>query len=153
MSIVNPGPAGPASFHRAPVGELTKLRVLDEPRIAPDIGTVLVRRLAEQGVTELDISFDLDFRILWLYFRHTSCPSFTPELLRDIGTVQRAVRRIYAEQVDPAALPLRYMVWGSTLPTIWNLGGDLRLFAHLIRERNRERLLAYALEVVREGHS
>src|SRR5262245_35322896 len=102
MSIVNSGNAGSAAFERASVGELppgAKLRVLEEPRIAPDIGTVLVRRLAEQGVTELDVSFDFHFRILWLHFRHTSSPSFTPELLRDIGTVQRAVRRIYAEQV------------------------------------------------------
>jgi DSF synthase len=155
VSMVNVGNAGPAVLDRSPPAELAAARIrrAESGHIAPDIGTLLARRLAEEGVSELDISFDCEYRILWLHFRHASCPSFTPKLLQDIGSVQRAVRRIYSEQVDPAALPVRYMVWASRLPTIWNLGGDLRLFSHLIRERNRERLLAYALEVVREGHS
>ena len=93
-----------------------------------------------------------EHRVLWCRFRHANSPSFTPNLLHDIGAVQRTVRRIFAEQIDPEAVPVRYIVWASQMPTIWNLGGDLRLFAQLIRSRDRDRLLAYALEVVREGH-
>jgi DSF synthase len=121
--------------------------------IAPEIGTVLARRLREEGVETLDVEFEAEHRIVWSYFRHAQAPSFTPELLRDIGAVQRSVRRLFAEQVDPEVVPVRYMVWASRLRSIWNLGGDLRLFARLIRDRDRERLIAYALEVVREGHS
>jgi DSF synthase len=128
------------------------LRSTDLPRIGPDTGTIIHRRLAEEGVSELNVSFDGEHRVLWCRFRHANSPSFTPNLLRDIGTVQRTVRRIFAEQIDPEAVPIRYMVWASQVPTIWNLGGDLRLFAQLIRNRDRDRLLAYALEVVREGH-
>jgi DSF synthase len=128
------------------------LRSTDLPRIGPDTGTIIHRRLAEEGVSELNVSFDGEHRVLWCRFRHANSPSFTPNLLRDIGAVQRTVRRIFAEQIDPEAVPVRYMVWASQVPTIWNLGGDLRLFAQLIRNRDRDRLLAYALEVVREGH-
>jgi len=128
------------------------LRSTDLPRIGPDTGTIIHRRLAEEGVSELNVTFDSEHRVLWCRFRHANSPSFTPNLLRDIGAVQRTVRRIFAEQIDPEAVPVRYMVWASQVPTIWNLGGDLRLFAQLIRNRDRDRLLAYALEVVREGH-
>jgi DSF synthase len=152
MSSLNYGAGGSASFAlRDHEDRATIIRPAEFPR-TPDIGTSLSRRLAEEGVSAMEVSFDPALRVLWSYFRHTNSPSFTPELLHDIGAVQRAVCRIYAEQADPQAVPIRYMVWASRLPTIWNLGGDLRLFAHLIRERDRDRLLAYALEVVREGH-
>ena len=153
MSSLNYGAGGSASYAlRDHEDRATVIRPAEFPRVTPDIGTSLSRRLAEEGVSAMDVSFDPELRVLWSYFRHTNSPSFTPELLHDIGAVQRAVGRIYAEQADPQAAPIRYMVWASRLPTIWNLGGDLRLFAHLIRERDRDRLLAYALEVVREGH-
>ena len=130
----------------------TVVHPVEFPRPVPEIGSILTRRLAEEGVAALEVQFDPATKVLWSYFRHARSPSFTPELLRNIGAVQRAVRRIFAEQAHPEAIPIRYMVWASRAPTIWNLGGDLRLFAQLIRDRDRDRLLAYALEVVREGH-
>jgi DSF synthase len=39
---------------------------------------------------------------------------------------------------------LRYLVVGSTVPNIFNLGGDLSLFASLIRSSDRDGLRAYA---------
>jgi DSF synthase len=153
MSSFSHGAAGSVPFtFRESDERASVIRPAGFPRITPDIGTILDRRLAEEGVSAMDVSFDPELRILWSSFRHTHSPSFTPELLHDIAAVQRAVCRMFAEQADPEAVPIRYIVWASRLPTIWNLGGDLRLFAQLIRERNRDRLLAYALEVVREGH-
>jgi DSF synthase len=146
--------AGSAAQTRRDAGENAGLllRSTDLPRIGPDTGTIIQRRLAEEGVCELNVTFDSEHQVLWCRFRHPNSPSFTPDLLHDIGAVQRTVRRIFAEQIDPEAVPVRYIVWASHVPTIWNLGGDLRLFAQLIRNRDRDRLLAYALEVVREGH-
>ncbi|MGH6931069.1 MAG: crotonase/enoyl-CoA hydratase family protein, partial [Dongiaceae bacterium] len=77
----------------------------------------------------------------------------TPSMITDVARIQAAVRRIYAEQTDPSSRPVRYMVWASDMPGIWNLGGDLRLFMQLIRRRDRERLLGYAHEVVRAVHA
>ncbi|MCI0431894.1 MAG: crotonase/enoyl-CoA hydratase family protein [Rhodospirillales bacterium] len=154
MSSLSFGAAGAAPHSLRERGERTggTVRPADLPRIAPDISTIIHRRLAEEKVSELEVSFDSEHRVLWSHFRHSTSPSFTSEVLHDIGAVQRTVCRIFAEQVDPEAVPVRYMVWASRLPTIWNLGGDLRLFTQLIRDRDRDRLLAYALEVVREGH-
>jgi len=154
MSSLSYGAAGSAAHTLRERGDRAgaAIRPTDLPRISPDIGTIIHRRLAEEDVSELDASFDSEYCVLWSHFRHTKSPSFTTGLLHDIGAVQRTVCRIFAEQVDPEAVPIRYLIWASRLPTIWNLGGDLRLFAQLIRDRDRDRLLAYALEVVREGH-
>ena len=41
-------------------------------------------------------------------------------------------------------MPLRYLVWASDTPGIYNLGGDLRLFTQLIRAGDGDGLFAYA---------
>ncbi|MGH6893739.1 MAG: crotonase/enoyl-CoA hydratase family protein [Dongiaceae bacterium] len=126
---------------------------IDTPRIAPDLGTVLSRRLADEGIENFTIRFDGGRKILWASLKPSAIPSVTPSMIKDVARIQAAVRRIYAEQTDPSSRPVRYMVWASDMPGIWNLGGDLRLFMQLIRRRDRERLLGYAHEVVRAVHA
>jgi DSF synthase len=41
-------------------------------------------------------------------------------------------------------MPVRAVVWGSTFPGIWNLGGDLELFTRLIRAHAAKELRSYA---------
>ena len=51
----------------------------------------------------------------------------------------------YFNSLDNKTEPLiRYFVLNSQIPGIFNLGGDLALFARLIRAGNRQRLLDYA---------
>jgi DSF synthase len=125
----------------------------ERARIAPETGTVLTRRLIEEGVENFSIRFDGAQKILWASLKPTAIPSVTPGMVKDIARIQGAVRRLYAEQSSPDARPIRYMVWASDMPGIWNLGGDLRLFMQLIRRKDRERLLGYAHEVVRAVHA
>ena len=128
------------------------VRRLDSPRL-PEVGTVLTRRLADEGVENFAIRFDSRHAILRACLRPDAIPSVTPSMVKDIVRIQGAVRRVFAEQTDPRARPVRYMVWSSNMPGIWNLGGDLRLFMQLIRRKDRERLLGYAHEVVRAVHA
>jgi DSF synthase len=160
MSSVTYGNAGPAAAYDVlsdrSSGEfrtVASLLRLDSSRIAPEVGTVLTRRLADEGLENFAIRFDGRQRILWASLKPDAIPSVTPGMIKDIVRIQSAVRRVYAEQTDPASRPVRYMVWGSTMPGIWNLGGDLRLFMQLIRLKDRERLLGYAHEVVRAVHA
>jgi DSF synthase len=44
----------------------------------------------------------------------------------------------------PPELPLRYLIWASSTPETYNLGGDLGLFVDLIRDRDVEGLHRYA---------
>jgi DSF synthase len=68
-------------------------------------------------------------------------PIMTPGLLSDAMTALDHLGQLFAE--TPEAPPARYTVMASRMPGIFNLGGDLRLFADLIRDRNRVMLEKY----------
>ena len=44
--------------------------------------------------------------------------------------------------------PIRYLIVHSRDPDIFSMGGDLALFSKLIRERNRQQLLDYAIQCI-----
>jgi len=67
-------------------------------------------------------------------------PCFRTELMDDMWSF---LSSITLREDQRASGRLRHVVLASTAPA-FNLGGDLELFARLIRENNRERLLAYA---------
>ncbi|MGQ7793372.1 crotonase/enoyl-CoA hydratase family protein [Faunimonas sp. B44] len=103
---------------------------------------------------ELDVAFDEGTRTFWCMMRPAGPPSYTPGLLRDLARMQRSVRQLGAERAASGAEPLRYFVVGSRLPGIFNLGGDLNLFAGRIRAQDRTSLSAYAracIDVVYEN--
>lgn len=108
-------------------------------------------RIAGIPFEEMDVVFDGSEGVLFSYFHFLGRPSFTPAILRDIGRVQDMVCTLFAAGGGTA--PIKYMVWDSRLPGVWNLGGDLDLFAMLIRRQDRDGLLRYARAVVEEGYS
>lgn len=92
---------------------------------------------------EVQVSLDESESVLWAYMAPVGRPSVTPGLAREARDLQQALRASYLGRPDES-LPFRYMVWGSAIPGTFNLGGDLTLFAELIREGDREALSAYA---------
>jgi DSF synthase len=74
--------------------------------------------------------------ILWMMLHAYPRPCFNGALLQDIASLGRAARQ--------SGLPIDFWVTGSTVPQIYNVGGDLELFAAHIRAGHREPLLAYA---------
>jgi DSF synthase len=71
-------------------------------------------------------------------------PSFTTGLLGDLARSQRSIKRLFADAPSPEDQPLRFYVLASRLPGVFNLGGNLSLFAERIRQRDRGSLMAYA---------
>ncbi len=105
--------------------------------------------LARLGnLSQIELTFDDQDKILWCFMSPTARPSVTLELARESRTLQRSVQQLFREQPGGAGAPFRYMVWSSKVPGIFNLGGDLQLFVELIRKRDRERLLEYATACV-----
>jgi DSF synthase len=108
---------------------------------------------------ELDLDFDANTGVFWCRFQFSNRPSFTPEVLSEL----RRMRQLLAFRTDAAGTrtdaaengtpQVKYMVLGSRMPGIFNLGGDLRLFAELIRRRDRAALTAYARACVAEVHA
>jgi DSF synthase len=107
----------------------------------------------------LEVRFDADQGSLWCAFNHGERPCFTPKLLEAIRRLQNRLQRGLTSDPAPTTafgagsqgrpatggrVPLRSLIWTSTVPGIWNLGGDLTLFVELIRGRAEARLREYA---------
>jgi DSF synthase len=112
--------------------------------VAPDIQDQCGLHFPPGGYRELDIDLDGSASALWCYMRPNGPPSFTPSLLGELISLRRAIANHMAGQAPGAGL--RYFVGASRLSGIYNLGGDLGYFVDAIRTRDRDRLMAYAID-------
>ncbi|MFL6718968.1 MAG: crotonase/enoyl-CoA hydratase family protein [Burkholderiaceae bacterium] len=95
------------------------------------------RPFTEAGtLSQITAYYEEGRNILWTMLHAQPRPCFNPGLLRDISILSRAAR--------DSGLPIDFWVTGSTVPDIFNVGGDLALFAAHIRSGKREPLLRYA---------
>ncbi len=120
------------------------------PPAAP--ATVLQAEVAALRYDNLEVELEGEAGTWWARMRPAGRPSFTNGLLRDIGDMQRALTRILGH----APGSVRHVVLGSAVPGIYNLGGDLGLFARLIRERDLAALRHYghvAVEAIHRNHT
>lgn len=113
----------------------------DQP-IAPD-RHILPWLLDPHGLTQLELIYDSKQKALWQYLNPTDRPSSTQALLEDMLRVFDRLDRHLGHPAS-ADVPLRYLVTASSLPGIFNLGGDLPRIASLIRTQDRAGLQAYA---------
>ncbi|UAB77265.1 crotonase/enoyl-CoA hydratase family protein [Erythrobacter sp. SCSIO 43205] len=88
---------------------------------------------------ELDVLYDDRDAALWTYMRPKGRPSFTPAMLGDFERWQELISTGFGED----KVPLRYLVLGSRSQDVFCFGGDLELFQHLIRTKNRDALVQY----------
>ena len=91
---------------------------------------------------EIDLTLDRSNGIFWCFMNQKTRPSYTYELGNEI----QAVQNWFAEGSHDDAI--RYFVCGSRTPGIYNLGGDLKLFADCIRRRDLAELRHYARRCV-----
>src|SRR3954453_1118273 len=102
-----------------------------------------VRRLF--ALQQLEVNWEAELGTLWTFMRPRGRPSYNPDLLEDFHAWQRGILAMFGDR--PAGL--RYLLLGSRTPGVFNLGGDLDLFAAKIRERARDALVAYGKSCVR----
>lgn len=99
-------------------------------------------RLFDLG--QLDVRWEAALGTLWTHMTPVDRPNFNRPMLRDF---QRWQAEIVREFSDPAE-GLKYLVLGSRFPGVFNLGGDLSLFASVIAAGDREALVAYGRDCV-----
>jgi len=106
--------------------------------------------LAFPSYDQLLTDYDAERRALWCYFDAHPRPTFNLDLLADIHDVQRRLcAQLHTPVVtDPDAGPIQYIIQASATPGVFNLGGDLELFAQLIEHRDRAGLLDYGQRCV-----
>ncbi len=105
--------------------------------------------VAGLAYSDLDVCITEEDRAFWCFMKPQARPSFTRQLLLDLTDVQRQIKRLLA--TGPA--PFDYVVLGSRTQGVFNLGGDLTLFADKIRTRDREGLRKYAHACVAVGYA
>lgn len=104
------------------------------------------RRLFE--LEQLEVSWDDPTGTLWTFMRPRGRPSYNLDFLEDFHAWQRGIVAAFEHRPND----LRYLLLGSRTPGVFNLGGDLDLFAAKVRARDREALVAYGESCVRILH-
>ena len=104
-------------------------------------------RLFDLG--QLDVRWEAPIGALWTYMTPVSRPNFNRPMLRDFQRWQAEIRREFTDSDEG----LRYLVLGSRFPGVFNLGGDLDLFAGFIADGDREGLVRYGRDCVSILHN
>lgn len=100
------------------------------------------------SLRQLEVSYEEATGTLWTFMRPDGRPSYNPALLEDFHAWQQGIAAMFADRPRD----LRFLVLGSRTPGVFNLGGDLNLFAAKIRERDRATLVGYGKSCVRILH-
>ena len=89
-----------------------------------------------------EIRVEYEDGIAWSWMHPVGRPAVTATMIAECAVWVRELA-ILGEADE-----VRFAVLGSKFPGIYNLGGDLKLFAELIRARSLDRLFRYGLECV-----
>jgi len=95
--------------------------------------------------SQIKTHYDEKNKAGWLLMKGEPRPSFTPILLKDISNyfdnVKKEMDSSNGEKYD-------YLISGSDVDGIFNLGGDLNLFLRYIKSRDRKGLIEYAINSI-----
>lgn len=97
----------------------------------------------EGEYTSLDITYEDKYELAWYYIKPYPRKCCTPELIDDIQSFYSKILNNHAKESR-----YEYIVIASKEAGIFNLGGDLDLFADLIKNQDRGGLLSYALACI-----
>lgn len=89
--------------------------------------------------SQLICDYDSTHKTLWYYLHPEPRACFTPTLLSEILDLQARV----AKHLQTSPDDIHYLILASATPQVFNLGGDLRLFAQCIQQQNRDGLQQY----------
>ena len=123
-----------APDHLVPEEDVTLAAVTESLAATSDIGKSTLFDLGQ-----IDVSWDASIATLWAFMTPTHRPNFSLALLRDVRHWYVESKRLF----DGGMLPVQYMVAGSRFPGVFNLGGDLELFASCIERGDLPGLVDY----------
>ncbi len=95
--------------------------------------------------SQLKTYYDSKNKIGWYLMKGGPRPTYTTTLLHDINSFYATVKQ---EMQDTDGEKYDYIVLGSDVEGVFSLGGDLNLFSHYIRSKNREGILNYAMQSI-----
>jgi DSF synthase len=104
-------------------------------------------RLFDLG--QLEVSWEAANGTLWTHMTPVARPNFNRAMLRDFQRWQAEIGREFRDPEEG----LKYIVLGSRFPGVFNLGGDLELFARFIETGDRDGLVRYGRDCVSILHN
>jgi DSF synthase len=118
--------------------------------LPPGSATGLPPHLAEQirflcrTYEELEVRYDPNSQSVWCYLRPDRSSCFTPGLIRELVALHRAIQGLIALQPPGATKLIHYYIQRSSIPGIYNTGGDLGFLIDCISHGDRESIRHYA---------
>lgn len=97
---------------------------------------------------EISVRYDEQYRAIWCYYNPTQRPCFSLTVLQEARQIQQSIIDYFKTRTTDANSPIRYLIMASQVPGIFNLGGDLCLFAELIKDKDRQQLAEYATQCI-----
>jgi len=94
------------------------------------------------------VRYDDENKAIWCYYSPTVRPCFSPTMLTELRQLQQSIINYFESRKSTTEAPIRYLIAHSQVPGVFSLGGDLALFSKLIREKDRESLLDYAVKCI-----
>ena len=92
---------------------------------------------------DLKVQFNYNERVVWSFMHSEPRPCYTPQLLSNLKNMLNEIKMQCLTEN-----PVEYLVVGSLVDKVYNLGGDLDLFASYIAENDREKLQEYAYSCI-----
>lgn len=99
---------------------------------------------SEHQYSHLKTHYDSKNKISWCLMKATPRPCFSLELMDELQTYTSDIR----SQLQTDSDAIDFLVLGSDVDGIFNLGGDLNLFMQLIEEKDAGGLLDYATRCI-----
>ena len=143
-------PAGKPSSQIVQASNDARVLSLPELKMRRGIGQLLERC---RRYTELEVAFDETDGVVWCYMNSADRPSDPVILARESRDLQIAIKQLSEDLASAGDFPIRYMVWCSNTPGVFSLGADLRRFAALIWNQDREALADYAINSIDVLHA
>ena len=109
------------------------------------ISEVTPEQRAYADQSQLKTYYDAKNKIGWFLMNGAPRPSFTLRLLDDLTDYIEDVKQ---EMADSNGEKYDYLVVGSDVEGVFNLGGDLELFRKYIETGNRQGLQDYAIKCI-----
>ncbi len=113
---------------------------------------IAIRDIASRRYANIQLEIDAPAGTAWCFMQPQGRPSYTHELMQDIGEMQQSVTEAFSRLTHREQHPFSWFVMASSVPGIYNLGGDLGHFAKQIRQGDLEAMRHYGHVAVKAIH-
>ncbi len=95
--------------------------------------------------SQIELEYESDLRTLFSWMKPNPRPCFTPQMLGEFEHAEKLLE-LHQGHINDKGSPsaVQYVVFGSRIPGVFNLGGDLSLFIERIMARDRAHIHHYA---------